>query len=453
MRRATVHLHVQDERYGPHWLELTANDSDETDVGTIRLDPPRVLEGTVVADGTQTPLADATVVVVSHNPATSRVTGSVTARTDGLGRFTVKPYPGQSLSVTAAGAPGAPYLAFYKGVEWPIGELRHNVELRVQRGVLVRGRVVEQGTGLPVAGARIQYRPMSGKNRNGDKGNLLVLWHWLDAPSDANGQFELPVLPGLGHLKVRGPGHDWIPVEVGEDELIYGRKGGDRLYYPDALVPIDVKEGVESEPIVANLRRGVTIRGRVENADGKPVASGFLASRTYLGSGWEHNSEFLPVQDGRFEIPGCDPDQTEPYWFWDHKKFQGAMVQLSPRDKDPVVRLAPFGSATLRFVDDKGAVVRDPTPRVSLVIRPGRHRWDPAADKGKPARLTKDANFQGIRVDPTTGVITALSLIPGASYVVETSTLRSSKPFSVQAGQKVRLPDEVLEPPPKAKKK
>src|SRR5262249_59914546 len=67
LRRATVHLHIQDERFGPHWLALTANDSDETDAGTIRLDPPRVLEGTVVVHSTQAPLADATVVITSFN--------------------------------------------------------------------------------------------------------------------------------------------------------------------------------------------------------------------------------------------------------------------------------------------------------------------------------------------------------------------------------------------------
>ena len=451
LRRATAYFRIDDERYGPHWLALVGKDSDETDVGTIRLPAPRVFEGTVFAEDTQRPLADAIVVVRSYDAGGSIAPSRVIARTDAKGRFTVKPYPGKSLSVYVAGAPGTPYLATQPSVEWPAGALRHRFDVRLQRGVLLRGRVVEHGSGLAVPGARIQYRPMSGKNRNGDKGNLLVLWKWLDAASDANGLFELPVLPGPGHLLVRGPNHEWIPLEVGDDELIDGKKGGDRLYYPDALVPVDLKADAEPAPVVATLRRGVTLKGRVVTADGKPVISGFLISRNYLGSGWEQNCEFLPVRDGRFEIPGCDPDKSEPYWFWDHKALQGAMVTLSVKDQDTTVRLAPFGSASLRFVDNKGSVLPNQTPRIYLVIRPGRSYRDPP-DKNTPIRLTQDANFQGIHTDPATGVVTAKALVPGATYVVETNSGRGSKPFSVPSGQNVRLPDVVVEPPPKPKK-
>jgi RNA polymerase sigma factor (sigma-70 family) len=453
LRRATVHFRIEDERYGPHWLALTAKEGDETDVGKICLPAPRVLEGTVLAEDTQRPLAEAIVVVRSYNAGGSVAPARVIAQTDKNGHFTAKPYPGQSMSVYVAGAPGTPYLAAQPTVVWPAGATRHKIDLRLQRGVLLRGRVVEEGSGRAVPGTRIQYRPINGKgkNRNGDKDNLLVLWQWLDTASDANGLFELPVLPGPGHLLVRGPDHDFIPMEVGDDELIDGKKGGDRLYYPDALVPLDLNAGAEPKPVVATLRRGVTIKGRVVTADGKPVASGFLISRNYLGSGWEQNCEYLPVRDGRFEIPGCDPGKSEPYWFWDHKALQGAMVNLSTKDQDTTVRLAPFGSATLRFVDPNGVVQPNVAARIYLVIRPGRTYRDPP-DKLTPMRLTQDASFQGIDIGPVAGEITAKALVPGATYVLETSLGRGSKPFSVPSGQNVRLPDVVVDPPPKPKK-
>jgi hypothetical protein len=219
------------------------------------------------------------------------------------------------------------------------------------------------------------------------------------------------------------------------------------------LVPLDLKAPVAPGPVVATLRRGVTLRGRVETADGKPVAAGFLVSRTYLGGGWERPCEFLPVRDGRFEIPGCDPAGSETYWFWDHKALQGAAVELSADEQGRTVRLAPFGSASVRFVDPKGEMVRDLTPlnpHVYLVVRPGRSIWDKPGDD-RPARLTQDANFQGLHIDPATGVITAKALVPGASYVIETSTGRGSQPFSVRAGENARLPDVVIDPPPKTK--
>src|SRR5262249_59921819 len=92
--------------------------------------------------------------------------------TGGAGRLVIKPYPCQSLTVTAGGPSGSPILAASKTVTWPAGSSKLKVDLRLQRGVLVRGRVVESGSNRPVPGARIQYRPQSGQNRHGDKGNL-----------------------------------------------------------------------------------------------------------------------------------------------------------------------------------------------------------------------------------------------------------------------------------------
>jgi RNA polymerase sigma factor (sigma-70 family) len=448
LRNATVFLQIQDDRYGPHWLAVKSGDTEMTDAGTIKLPSPRVLEGTVLADDNFKPLANASVTVSSGDGGGTYVPSRIITRTDDAGRYSAKIYPGKSLTVTAAAADGMPYVGFQKFDQFPEGASRHEVNLYLERGEVVRGRVVELGSGKPVAGARIVYRPMSAKNPNGRRGNLLVILRSLDAVSDDNGNFQIQVLRGPGHLLVRGPDHHFVPMEVGDDELIEGKKGGDRLYFPDGLVPIDVKVGKAPQPVAVVLRRGVTLGGRVETADGKP-ASGFLISRTYLGSGFEENCEFLPVRDGRFEIPGCDAGTSEPYWFWDHIARQGAMVHLSA-NKDATVRLAPFGSATLRFVDAKGNVVRVPSARINLVVRPGRGIWDPVV-KDTPRRMTQDASFQGVLVDQSSGVITAKSLVPGATYVIETNQGYSSPPFSVASGQNQRLPDVAIPLPPKAK--
>jgi hypothetical protein len=254
-------------------------------------------------------------------------------------------------------------------------------------------------------------------------------------------------VPGPGNLLVRGPGHDYIPIDVSERFLIDGRNGGGRAYFPDALVPLNPLPGIDPAPVTAHLRRGVMLTGRVVTAQGEPVASGFLISRTFLGSGWETHSEFLPVKDGRFEIPGCDPAAAEPYWFWDHKALQGALVHLSGKDQDKTVRLAPFGSASVRFVDDKGAPLRLQGVHAKLVVRPGA---DPLGswDKNEPARLTQYADFQGVRHDADTGTVTVRAMVPGATYVVEAGVDIASPPFSVGPGQHLRLPDVVVRPPP-----
>ena len=154
---------------------------------------------------------------------------------------------------------------------------------------------------------------------------------------------------------------------------------------------------------------------------------------------------FLARLRAALPISGCDAGATEPYWFWDHIARQGAMVHLAA-DKEATVRLAPFGSATLRFVDAKGNAVRVPSARIELVVRPGRGSSDPVV-KDTPRRMTQDASFQGVHVDQNTGVITAKSLVPGATYVIETNQGYSSPPFSAASGQSLRLPDVVIAPP------
>src|SRR5262249_34352699 len=230
--RATVHLEIKDDRYGPQWLAVTTGDGGATEAGTLKLKAPRRLDGTAVADDNGEPLGNATVRCASHNAGDAGLRGSLTVRTDAAGRFTVRPYPGGSLSLTAGGAPGTAFLAVYQTIDWPAGRSTKTVEVRVPRGVLVRGRVVEAGTGWRVAGARVQYRPTTGKNKFGRKGNLLEQWPWLDVVTDADGNFALATVPGPGHLLVRGPGHDYIPIDVSERELIDGRKGGGRAHFP-----------------------------------------------------------------------------------------------------------------------------------------------------------------------------------------------------------------------------
>lgn len=455
----TVHVETRDERFGPQWLSLRTDNAGMADAGTLTLTAPRVLEGTVVAEDTGQPVANAQVLVSS---STQFGPGNVTVRTNEAGRFVVKPYAGapmarkkdgskyESVGVTVNGAPGTPFLAYYKSFEWPANWRHKTVEMKLPRGILVHGRVVEEGSGRPVPGARVQYRPMSGKNRYGHEGNLLVLWKWLDACSDADGQFQLPVVPGPGHLLVRGPGHDYVPIEVSERELIDGYKGGGRAHFPDALVPLDLKAGENPAAVEARLRRGVTVVGRALRADGEPVATGFLLSRTFRAAGWEVHSDFLPIRDGRFEISGCDPGKVLPTWFWDHKALQGAVVDISGKDQNLTVRLAPFGTASLRFIDANGEVVRKPQLYVKLVVRPGlaeRESWL----KGGLLRLTSYVDFQGRRDDPATGIVTLPALISDATYMVEVAgrgRYDVSATFSVPAGQHVRLDDVQVDPPP-----
>src|SRR5262249_21440232 len=133
------------------------------------------------------------------------------------------------------------------------------------------------------------------------------------------------------------------------------------------------------------LRRGVTFRGRLVGPKGEPVSSALVFTGLRvdpLTQMWRSAAE---VRDGRFELPGCDPDKTYLVSFLDPKNQWGASVTLSGKQAGTAaeVRLAPCGKATARFVDSDGKPLAKFRPMPELVVTPGPHRYDLGAyEKG-----------------------------------------------------------------------
>src|SRR5205814_419846 len=82
---------------------------------------------------------------------------------------------------------------------WPRGAVRHAVELRVPRGVLLRGKVVEAGSGRPVAGAGVQLWPRAD---NPFMRPEVLAGYRQTVLSGTDGTFRMAVPPGPGHLLV-----------------------------------------------------------------------------------------------------------------------------------------------------------------------------------------------------------------------------------------------------------
>ena len=73
--------------------------------------------------------------------------------------------------------------------------------------------------------------------------------------------------------------------------------------------------------------------------------------RSYLTRGPMLNpAEPKEVKDGRFELPGCAPEQTTQVFFLDAGNGLGAVAELSGKEagKPLTVRLWPCGRATAR---------------------------------------------------------------------------------------------------------
>jgi thiol-disulfide isomerase/thioredoxin len=152
-----------------------------------------------------------------------------------------------------------------------IGQLRDQSGVMVmKKGVTVRGRVVDADSSKPLESAKVAQ----GRDRFGS--------HYPTARTGADGRFEFrSVKPGELVLTVQAQGHA-----------------------PD-LKTLTV--GADPEEVEFRLRPGRTIRGRLFDHEGKPVAGAFVAADTWRGYRsleWRVDTD----AEGRFRWDEAPPD-------------------------------------------------------------------------------------------------------------------------------------------------
>jgi hypothetical protein len=443
-RNQEVMLSVSDDRFASQHLTLSNNGDKER---PWTLSPARLLEGKIVYEDTGKPAANAR---LGLGPA------GISTRTDAGGRFKmilpdVRPSSMPPLSVHPA--EGEPYLPVRHEFTWPRAAVKHAVEVKVPRGVLVRGKVTEAKSGKPVAGAGVQFMPRESDNPNLRPDVLTGYQHM--AASGADGTFQIAVLPGPGHLLVIGPGLDFIHEEVGSEMLTAGKPGGARINV-DGLVKLDLAPKADAREVAVTLRRGVTVEGRLLDPDGKPVARAQMVCgllRTAVPS-----LPSVEVRDGVFALHGCDPEKDHSVMFLDAEHGWGAAVTLSGKRAGAervTVRLSPCGQAAVRFVDADGKPQKERLLRdvmLQVVVTPGP-TYDEARRKGVLAAEEEFAEnllsrkervaTRGRRTDAE-GRFTYAGLIPGATYrlsMLGRQGIVLKKEFRAESGKTVDLGD------------
>jgi hypothetical protein len=267
-------------------------------------------------------------------------------------------------------------------------------------------------------------------------------------------------------------------------EISAGQPGGRRRYYHD-VVALNLKAQKEPKDVPVTLRRGVTLRGRLVGPDGKPVlkavllASGeLLPPRGFSFPAGPRPVESLPgmrfITDGRYELPGCDPDKAYRVYFLNvHRDFAelglgrriifapdgtgsvsrerkapvgdgkgrlGAAVEISARKaagKPLTIPMVPCGTAEVRIVDAKGKPVQQ-SVWLELIVTPEQRQ----SKSILPAETM-------LRVMEAGDHLTFPALIPGATYRLRIPTRPSAqrkleKEFTVASGKKVKLPDQIV---------
>lgn len=192
--------------------------------------------------------------------------------TDEEGRFRFDDLPPIEFYVEVTPPAGA--LPMWRRIELIEGE-RHEVEIAVEAGPTVRGRVVDGTSGLPIAGAEV------GASRTFRR----------PVRTDANGEYVYAGFPldGIYDLHARAAGHGRMERRVRES---------DRDPFPGR---------VDFELLPA-----CRARGRVLDADGAPVPGAYVAA-----VGFQYHSDSNSKQDwgaassaadGRFEIEDLRSD-------------------------------------------------------------------------------------------------------------------------------------------------
>jgi RNA polymerase sigma factor (sigma-70 family) len=429
------YVFIEGEHFAPHSVKIRPGAGKKVQVINMSLAPAQLIEGVVTAADTGKPLAGAR---VSVNPNAPQPLGmGAHGRADARGRFRLNPPAGKVFTVRATPAADEPYLRVEKTFRWTPAALRREVNLVLPRAVVIRGKVTEKDSGKPVAGALVREA----------KG----LWTNPTAATRADGSFRIAVAPGRGHLLIKGPGNDYILREVTWGDLEGGKPRGPR-FYPDALVPFDLKPGAAVKEVAVRLRRGVTVRGRLVGRGGKPPREAVLLC-------WSQVPQQAPsffgaavhLSDGRFALHGCDPGRTYTAYFLDPQNEEGATVRLSAKSaasKPVTVRLAACGSAEARFLDREGKPPLDYRPHFFfyIVVRPGAS--DP--DTGPSADSDFVANVDRLHYTAASGAMDAQgrcrfpALIPGATYRLLDLNFQTIKEFTVKPGEKLKLPDMII---------
>jgi RNA polymerase sigma factor (sigma-70 family) len=288
-----------------------------------------------------------------------------------------------SFDLLAFPKPDQPYFPIHFTTRGQPGLTEIPVEVKLHRGVVLKGKVIERETGKPVAGAGIRYTPLAGnefhdKLLNGARSNPGMAW-----TTDLDGRFQLVVLPGAGIVTAQGEtrdrlrGTDYTEVWIAEKD----KPRSDRsrvnslgetftaadghiitLYGQSAYAIIDPKEADESAALEMAFATGRTVSGNIVDAEGQP-AEGVIAYK--LAACYDVPQK---LKDGRFTAIALDPEHPRTLLFVDSAKKLSASITLKGNEKDLKLKLQPWGRISGRLLDSDGKPIAGATAGIQVKV-------------------------------------------------------------------------------------
>ena len=417
----------------------------------LTLSPGKVITGKVTYEDTNKPVPNATISIWASQQENGSMI-SVTGKTNADGKYRVLPKPGIRFGVQVYPPSGVAYMGRKaEELKWENADSTRNVDVQLPRGTLVKGRVIEKGTGKPVSNATITFE---GSRRKAPK-NAITGWQ-ATQKTDADGKFTYAVSPGHGTLVIRKKNSNYV-IQTMESRMMTRDKPGGSRFSANAFHTMKVEEGTDTIEAEIEVVPGQTVRGVIVDRDGKPIEEAIILTRLKSWAdlaGWRADSR--PVTGGKFELTGLEPGKSYKVHFLDARQKLGTTIDLKATDEEVKVVLQPCGSATAKFIvedeDNREKMIEMRSPTLSFRLSPGVAKYDFRSIQA--GKLAADEDFNGNvdrlnygffsnsgpKLDDELG-ITYPALIPGATYRLQTTFDQSwgYKEFTVEPGQVLDL--------------
>jgi protocatechuate 3,4-dioxygenase beta subunit len=331
------------------------------------LSPARPIEGVVTAADTGKPLSGVTLQVGASlgYPAP----GSAYGQTDEQGRYRFNCHLARSYSMDVYPPPESGYLNADADFLAEPSDAKSMVRnFRLQRGKIIRGRVLDSETGDPIRGASVIFLPVV-------HGELLDAGDcnfYNPALTDKDGRFAVSGTSGPGVVSVETPDRSYLRSQ--DLDRILKDWAGTFQADPMTLTSIDVpSEGDLKEEVVIRLRRGRTVALQAVGPKGERLP---WVRTSWAGIKATHGRTCEPAPPGfahgKVVVPGLDPRGTSRVFLSYSPQKLAAAFDITPETPDgPIeVRLQPSATIAGRIVTPDGGPVENSRVRLRMSYDP-----------------------------------------------------------------------------------